>query len=68
MRIKQAQEYDNSFANLEFAQMIKEFGLLWIVIHLPYMTDSVEEHRICVCVTKCPLEKMRIGQERNCEP
>lgn len=29
MRTQQAQEYDNSFPNLEFAQMIKEFWATW---------------------------------------
>ncbi|XP_013377086.1 PREDICTED: kinesin-like protein KIF2C isoform X4 [Chinchilla lanigera] len=62
MRIKRAQEYDNSFPNWEFARMIKEFRATLDCRPLT-MTDPVEEHRICVCVRKRPLNKHELTRK-----
>ncbi|CAD7684391.1 unnamed protein product [Nyctereutes procyonoides] len=62
MRIKRAQEYDNSFPNWEFARMIKEFRTT-LECHPLTMTDPIEEHRICVCVRKRPLNKQELAKK-----
>ncbi|KAM8789454.1 kinesin-like protein KIF2C [Rhynchonycteris naso] len=61
-RIKRAQECDNSFPNWEFAQMIKEFRAT-LECHPLTMTDPIEEHRICVCVRKRPLNKQELAKK-----
>ncbi|XP_049735058.1 kinesin-like protein KIF2C isoform X2 [Elephas maximus indicus] len=62
MRIKRAQEYDSSFPNWEFARMIKEFRAN-LECHPLTMTDPIEEHRICVCVRKRPLNKQEVAKK-----
>ncbi|XP_023580000.1 kinesin-like protein KIF2C isoform X3 [Octodon degus] len=62
MRIKRAQEYDSSFPNWEFARMIKEFRATLACQPLT-MTDPIEEHRICVCVRKRPLNKQELARK-----
>nr|XP_023410419.1 kinesin-like protein KIF2C isoform X2 [Loxodonta africana] len=62
MRIKRAQEYDSSFPNWEFARMIKEFRAN-LECHPLTMTDPIEEHRICVCVRKRPLNKQELAKK-----
>ncbi|XP_035881833.1 kinesin-like protein KIF2C isoform X2 [Phyllostomus discolor] len=62
MRMKRAQEYDNSFPNWEFARMIKEFRAT-LDCHPLNMTDPIEEHRICVCVRKRPLNKQELAKK-----
>ncbi|GAB5574995.1 kinesin-like protein KIF2C isoform X1 [Prionailurus iriomotensis] len=61
-RIKRAQEYDSSFPNWEFARMIKEFRAT-LECHPLTMTDPIEEHRICVCVRKRPLNKQELAKK-----
>ncbi|XP_036925549.1 kinesin-like protein KIF2C isoform X1 [Sturnira hondurensis] len=62
MRMRRAQEYDNSFPNWEFARMIKEFRAT-LDCHPLTMTDPIEEHRICVCVRKRPLNKQELAKK-----
>ncbi|KAM5266469.1 kinesin-like protein KIF2C isoform 3-T3 [Hipposideros larvatus] len=62
MRVKRAQEYDNSFPNWEFARMIKEFRAT-LDCHPLTLTDPTEEHRICVCVRKRPLNKQELTKK-----
>lgn len=62
IRSKRAQEYDNSFPNWEFARMIKEFRAT-LDCHPLTMTDPIEEHRICVCVRKRPLNKQELAKK-----
>ncbi|XP_005204831.1 kinesin-like protein KIF2C isoform X1 [Bos taurus] len=62
MRIKRAQEYDNSFPNWEFARMIKEFRAT-LECHPLTAADPIEEHRICVCVRKRPLNKQELAKK-----
>ncbi|PNJ21781.1 kinesin-like protein KIF2C isoform X1 [Pongo pygmaeus] len=62
MRMKRAQEYDSSFPNWEFARMIKEFRAT-LECHPLTMTDPIEEHRICVCVRKRPLNKQELAKK-----
>ncbi|XP_010608443.1 kinesin-like protein KIF2C isoform X2 [Fukomys damarensis] len=62
MRIKRAQEYDSSFPNWEFARMIKEFRAT-LERHPLTMADPIEEHRICVCVRKRPLNKQELARK-----
>ncbi|XP_009981813.1 PREDICTED: kinesin-like protein KIF2C isoform X2 [Tauraco erythrolophus] len=59
IRTKRAQEYDSSCPNWEFARMIKEFRAT-LDCHTISITDPIEEHRICVCVRKRPLNKQEI--------
>nr|4Y05_A Chain A, Kinesin-like protein KIF2C [Homo sapiens] len=61
-RMKRAQEYDSSFPNWEFARMIKEFRAT-LECHPLTMTDPIEEHRICVCVRKRPLNKQELAKK-----
>ncbi|XP_007450407.1 PREDICTED: kinesin-like protein KIF2C isoform X2 [Lipotes vexillifer] len=62
MRIKRAQEYDNSFPNWEFSRMIKEFRAT-LECHPLTVTDPIEEHKICVCVRKRPLNKQELAKK-----
>ncbi|XP_040833664.1 kinesin-like protein KIF2C isoform X2 [Ochotona curzoniae] len=64
MRIKRAQEYDTSFPNWEFARMIKEFRAT-LECHPLTVTDPIEEHRICVCVRKRPLNKQELAKKET---
>ncbi|XP_016311161.1 kinesin-like protein KIF2A [Sinocyclocheilus anshuiensis] len=56
LREKRAQEIDTTIPNYEILQMIRDFRA-----SLDYRplttTDLIEEHRICVCVRKRPLNK-----------
>ncbi|XP_010134948.1 PREDICTED: kinesin-like protein KIF2C, partial [Buceros rhinoceros silvestris] len=61
-RMKHAQEFDSSCPNWEFAQMIKEFRAT--LEYQPIsITDPIEQHRICVCVRKRPLNKQELGRK-----
>ncbi|GAB0193086.1 kinesin-like protein KIF2C [Grus japonensis] len=59
IRTKRAQEFDSSCPNWEFARMIKEFRATLDCQPLS-LTDPIEEHRICVCVRKRPLNKQEL--------
>ncbi|XP_014794939.1 PREDICTED: kinesin-like protein KIF2C [Calidris pugnax] len=59
IRAKQAQEFDTSCPNWEFAQMIKEFRATLDCRPIS-IADPMEEHRICVCVRKRPLNKQEL--------
>ncbi|XP_064311312.1 kinesin-like protein KIF2C [Phalacrocorax carbo] len=56
IRTRRAQEFDPSCPNWEFARMIKEFRAT-LECQPISITDPIEEHRICVCVRKRPLNK-----------
>ncbi|XP_043942716.1 kinesin-like protein KIF2C [Protopterus annectens] len=58
-RVKRAQECDMTSPNWEFANMIKEFRST-LECHPLCLSDPIEEHRICVCVRKRPLNKQEI--------
>ncbi|KAM4640932.1 kinesin-like protein KIF2C isoform 2-T2 [Discoglossus pictus] len=62
MRSKRAQEYDTSVPNWEFGKMVKEFRASMDCQRIN-MTDPTEEHRICVCVRKRPLNKQELGKK-----
>ncbi|KAM9324617.1 kinesin-like protein KIF2C [Gastrophryne carolinensis] len=62
MRNKRAQDYDTSVPNWEFGKMIKEFRATLDCQRIS-MTDQAEEHRICVCVRKRPLNKQELGKK-----
>uniref|UniRef100_A0A8C1M889 Kinesin-like protein n=1 Tax=Cyprinus carpio TaxID=7962 RepID=A0A8C1M889_CYPCA len=59
LREKRAQETDTTVPNYEILQMIRDFRA-----SLDYRplttTDLIEEHRICVCVRKRPLNKKEL--------
>ncbi|KAG9464964.1 hypothetical protein GDO78_019145 [Eleutherodactylus coqui] len=55
-RSKRGQDYDTSAPNWEFGKMIKEFRATLECQRLS-MNDQAEEHRICVCVRKRPLNR-----------
>ncbi|KAM9280043.1 kinesin-like protein KIF2C [Cariama cristata] len=59
IRTKRAQEFDTSCPNWEFARMIKEFRATLDCQPIS-ITDPMEEHRICVCVRKRPLNKQEL--------
>ncbi|XP_040466609.1 kinesin-like protein KIF2C isoform X1 [Falco naumanni] len=59
IRTKRAQEFDSSCPNWEFARMIKEFRATLDCQPIS-ITDPIEEHRICVCVRKRPLNKQEL--------
>ncbi|KAM6305471.1 kinesin-like protein KIF2C [Aegotheles albertisi] len=59
IRTKRAQEFDSSCPNWEFARMIKEFRATLHCQPLS-LSDPIEEHRICVCVRKRPLNKLEL--------
>uniref|UniRef100_A0A671PFJ8 Kinesin-like protein n=1 Tax=Sinocyclocheilus anshuiensis TaxID=1608454 RepID=A0A671PFJ8_9TELE len=60
LREKRAQEIDTTIPNYEILQMIRDFRA-----SLDYRplttTDLIEEHRICVCVRKRPLNKKELA-------
>ncbi|XP_054837260.1 kinesin-like protein KIF2C isoform X2 [Eublepharis macularius] len=62
IRSKRAQKFDNSCPNWEFAQMVKEYRAT-IDCRPISMNDPIEEHRICVCVRKRPLNKQELGKK-----
>uniref|UniRef100_A0A8D0DY32 Kinesin-like protein n=1 Tax=Salvator merianae TaxID=96440 RepID=A0A8D0DY32_SALMN len=59
IRHKRAQEYDSSCPNWDFARMVKEYRATLDCQSLS-MNDPIEEHRICVCVRKRPLNKQEL--------
>uniref|UniRef100_A0A8C5TR46 Kinesin-like protein n=1 Tax=Malurus cyaneus samueli TaxID=2593467 RepID=A0A8C5TR46_9PASS len=59
IRIKRAQEFDSTCPNWEFARMIKEFRETLNCQPLS-ISDPIEEHRICVCVRKRPLNRQEL--------
>ncbi|KAM8805859.1 kinesin-like protein KIF2C [Eudromia elegans] len=59
IRTKRAQEFDSSCPNWEFARMIREFRATLDCQPIS-ITDPMEEHRICVCVRKRPLNKQEL--------
>ncbi|XP_030350376.1 kinesin-like protein KIF2C isoform X2 [Strigops habroptila] len=65
IRTKRAQEFDSSCPNWEFAKMIKEFRAT-LDCQPICITDPIEEHRICVCVRKRPLNKQEL-QKKECD-
>ncbi|XP_018113839.1 kinesin-like protein KIF2C isoform X2 [Xenopus laevis] len=62
LRIKRAQDYDTSVPNWQFGKMIKEFRAT-MDCHRISMADPAEEHRICVCVRKRPLNKQELSKK-----
>ncbi|XP_065595931.1 kinesin-like protein KIF2C isoform X2 [Cyrtonyx montezumae] len=62
IRTKRAQEVDSSCPNWEFARMIREFRATLDCQPIS-ITDPIEEHRICVCVRKRPLNKQEINKK-----
>ncbi|KAK1801483.1 hypothetical protein P4O66_022747 [Electrophorus voltai] len=60
LREKRAQEVDTTVPNYEIMQMIRDFRA-----SLEYRpltaTDLIEEHRICVCVRKRPVNKKELA-------
>ncbi|XP_062996447.1 kinesin-like protein KIF2C isoform X3 [Elgaria multicarinata webbii] len=62
MRNKRAQEFDSSCPNWDFARMVKEYRAT-INCQSISMNDPIEEHRICVCVRKRPLNKQELGKK-----
>ncbi|XP_069498439.1 kinesin-like protein KIF2C isoform X2 [Ambystoma mexicanum] len=61
IRKKHAQEYDTSVPNWEFGRMIKDFRATLDCQRIS-LSDPTEEHRICVCVRKRPLNKSEIAK------
>ncbi|KAL2092070.1 hypothetical protein ACEWY4_011868 [Coilia grayii] len=60
LREKRAQEVDTTVPNYEILQMIREFRAS--LDYRPLTTaDLIEEHRICVCVRKRPLNKKELS-------
>ncbi|XP_061859655.1 kinesin-like protein KIF2C isoform X2 [Colius striatus] len=59
VRTKRAQEFDSSCPNWEFARMIEEFRATLDCQPIS-LTDPPEEHKICVCVRKRPLNKQEL--------
>ncbi|XP_052522351.1 kinesin-like protein KIF2C isoform X5 [Tympanuchus pallidicinctus] len=62
IRIKRAQEIDSNCPNWEFARMIREFRATLDCQPIS-LSDPIEEHRICVCVRKRPLNKQEINKK-----
>ncbi|XP_015146785.1 kinesin-like protein KIF2C isoform X11 [Gallus gallus] len=62
IRTKRAQEIDSSCPNWEFARMIREFRATLDCQPIS-ISDPIEEHRICVCVRKRPLNKQEINKK-----
>uniref|UniRef100_A0A8B9KQX0 Kinesin-like protein n=1 Tax=Astyanax mexicanus TaxID=7994 RepID=A0A8B9KQX0_ASTMX len=59
LREKRAQEVDTTVPNYEILQMIRDFRAS--LDYRPLTTaDLIEEHRICVCVRKRPLNKKEL--------
>ncbi|XP_027748540.1 kinesin-like protein KIF2C [Empidonax traillii] len=65
IRIKRAQEFDSNCPNWEFARMIKEFRATLNCQPIS-VDDPIEEHRICVCVRKRPLNRQEL-QKKECD-
>ncbi|XP_058699215.1 kinesin-like protein KIF2C isoform X2 [Poecile atricapillus] len=59
IRLKRAQDFDSSCPNWEFARMIKEFRETLNCQPIS-ISDPIEEHRICVCVRKRPLNRQEL--------
>ncbi|XP_058033520.1 kinesin-like protein KIF2C isoform X1 [Ahaetulla prasina] len=62
IRNRRAQEFDSNCPNWDFARMVKEYRNT-INCQSLSMTDPIEEHRICVCVRKRPLNKQELGKK-----
>uniref|UniRef100_A0A8C9EL87 Kinesin-like protein n=1 Tax=Pavo cristatus TaxID=9049 RepID=A0A8C9EL87_PAVCR len=62
IRTKRAQEIDSNCPNWEFARMIREFRATLDCQPIS-LSDPIEEHRICVCVRKRPLNKQEINKK-----
>ncbi|XP_018767920.1 kinesin-like protein KIF2C isoform X2 [Serinus canaria] len=65
IRIKRAQEFDSTCPNWEFARMIQAFRATLNCQPIS-ISDPIEEHRICVCVRKRPLNKQEL-QKKECD-
>lgn len=62
LREKRAQEVDTTVPNYEILQMIRDFRAS--LDYRPLTTaDEIEEHRICVCVRKRPLNKKELSMK-----
>uniref|UniRef100_H3DD93 Kinesin-like protein n=1 Tax=Tetraodon nigroviridis TaxID=99883 RepID=H3DD93_TETNG len=62
LREKRAQEIDTTIPNYEILQMIRDFRAS--LDYRPLTTsDVIEEHRICVCVRKRPLNKKELSMK-----
>ncbi|XP_078741838.1 kinesin-like protein KIF2A, partial [Lampetra fluviatilis] len=62
LRERRAQVVDTSLPNWEFAEMISNFRSSLDFSSLVNDTEPVEDHRICVCVRKRPLNKKELSQ------
>ncbi|XP_053325369.1 kinesin-like protein KIF2C isoform X2 [Spea bombifrons] len=62
MRIKRTQDCDKNVPNWEFGKMIREFRATMDCQRIS-MTDMADEHRICVCVRKRPLNKQELTRK-----
>ncbi|KAM8930189.1 kinesin-like protein KIF2C isoform 2-T2 [Pelodytes ibericus] len=62
LRTKRGQDYDRHAPNWEFGKMIKEFRATLDCQRI-CITDMAEEHRICVCVRKRPLNKQEVTKK-----
>ncbi|XP_056353063.1 kinesin-like protein KIF2C isoform X2 [Oenanthe melanoleuca] len=62
IRIKRAQEFDTTCPNWEFARMISEFRAT-LKCQPISISDPIEEHRICVCVRKRPLNRQELTKK-----
>ncbi|XP_026562955.1 kinesin-like protein KIF2C [Pseudonaja textilis] len=62
IRNRRAQEFDSNCPNWDFARMVKEYRNT-INCQSLSMNDPIEEHRICVCVRKRPLNKQELGKK-----
>lgn len=62
LRVKRAQEVDTTIPNYEIMYMIRDFRAS--LDYRPLTTaDLIEEHRICVCVRKRPLNKKELSMK-----
>ncbi|XP_028268957.1 kinesin-like protein KIF2A isoform X4 [Parambassis ranga] len=62
LREKRAQEVDTTVPNYEILNMIRDFRAS--LDYRPLTTaDTIEEHRICVCVRKRPLNKKELSMK-----
>ncbi|XP_071983650.1 kinesin-like protein KIF2C isoform X4 [Engystomops pustulosus] len=62
LRTKRDQDNDTSAPNWEFGKMIKEYRAT-LDCHGISMNDQADEHRICVCVRKRPLNKQELAKK-----
>nr|XP_033772970.1 kinesin-like protein KIF2C isoform X2 [Geotrypetes seraphini] len=62
LRAKRTQGYDSSAPNWEFGRMINEFRTT-LECQQMSLTDPIEEHQICVCVRKRPLNKQELSKK-----